>query len=419
MSVVQSIAVSLRALTVNKMRAGLTMLGIIIGISAVIILVSVGQGVQSAFAQQMQSIGSNLVFVLPGGLEQSATSMRSMLRSVNVSTLTYGDSLALTNRALAPDLLYVAPEFVANGTVVFGGESVQTSISGVTPSYAAARGFYPEVGAFISSDDLRSRARVAVLGRKVATSLFPPNIQPVGQVVKINRVPFRVVGVMEKKGTSAYADDNDVVFVPLSTAQSRLFSGRDLAGDYTASVIYAQAVDESRMDAARDQITRILRQRHGLVYSSDENDFAVLTQNDVGEALRSLTTILTMFLGLIAAVSLLVGGIGVMNIMLVSVTERTREIGIRKAVGAKERDILLQFLMEAVVLSLFGGLIGIAIGVLGTIGASAAMKSLTLHLSPATILLATGFSTLVGLFFGIYPAVRASRLNPIEALRYE
>lgn len=419
MGLVQSIAIALRALTGNKMRAGLTMLGIIIGISTVIILVSVGQGVQSAFAQEMQNIGSNLVFILPGGLEQSSTSIRSMLRSVNVSSLTYGDALALANRALAPDLLYVAPEFVASGTAVYGSESAQTSIAGVTPSYPAARGFYPELGAFITSDDLRSRSRVAVLGRTIAKSLFPPTVDPLGQTIRINRVPFRVVGVMEEKGSSTYADDNDVIFVPLTTAQTRLFSGRSVTGDYTASVIYAQAVSEARMEAARDQATRILRQRHGMMYSTDENDFSVLTQADVGNALRSLTAMLTMFLGLIAAVSLLVGGIGVMNIMLVSVTERTREIGIRKAVGAKRRDILLQFLMEAIVLSLLGGLVGITIGVTGTVGASAAIEGLNLHLSTGTILLATGFSTMVGLFFGIYPAVRASRLNPIDALRYE
>ena len=419
MKLLESVTIALQSLTVNKMRAGLTMLGIIIGISAVIILVSVGQGVQAAFGEQMQSIGSNLVFVMPGQLGENATNMRSMFRSVSISTLTYGDAQALANRALAPDLLSVAPEFVGSATVVYGSKNVQTSVSGVTPPYPAARGFYPEKGTFISMDDMRSRARVAVLGRKVATDLFPSGIDPLGRVIRINRVPFRVIGIMEEKGSSAYTDDNDVIFVPLSTSQTRLFSGRNLQGDYTASVIYAQAVDEGSMEAARDQIVRILRQRHGLIYSSDENDFSVLTQNDVTEALRSLSAVLTMFLGLIAVVSLIVGGIGVMNIMLVSVTERTREIGVRKAVGAKERDILMQFLVEAIVVSLLGGLIGITIGVLGTVGASAAVSGLTLKLSGTTILLATGFSTLVGLFFGIYPAIRASKLNPIEALRYQ
>jgi putative ABC transport system permease protein len=275
------------------------------------------------------------------------------------------------------------------------------------------------MGIFVSDEQMRSRARVAVLGQSVFKDLFPPGIDPIGQIIKINRVPFRVIGVMEEKGVSTFSDDNDVVFVPLTTAQTRLFSGRDLSGDYTVSVIYGKAVDELRLEAARDQIVRLLRQRHGLIYSTDKNDFTVLTQKDVGQVLQSLTAILTVFLGLIAAVSLLVGGIGIMNIMLVSVTERTREIGIRKAVGAKRRDILVQFLIEAVVLSLLGGLVGITIGVSGTIGVSSAVEDLTLHLSPSTILLATGFSMTVGLFFGIYPAVRASRLNPIDALRYE
>jgi putative ABC transport system permease protein len=316
-------------------------------------------------------------------------------------------------------LVGVAPEFAASATVVSGNRNTQTSVVGITPSYPAVRNSYPVMGTFVDDEDMRSRTRVAVLGQSVLKELFSPGVDPIGQIIKINRVPFRVIGVMEEKGVSTFSDDNDVVLVPLTTAQTRLFSGRDLSGDYTVSVIYGKAVDESRLEAARDQIVRLLRQRHGLIYSTDKNDFTVLTQKDVGEVLQSLTAILTVFLGLIAAVSLLVGGIGIMNIMLVSVTERTREIGIRKAVGAKRRDILLQFLIEALVLSLLGGLVGIAIGVSGTIGVSRAVEDLTLHLSMSTLLLATGFSMAVGLFFGIYPAVRASRLNPIDALRYE
>ncbi len=419
MNLLESVAVALRSLATNKMRSGLTMLGIIIGISAVITLVSVGQGVQAVVDEQMEGIGSNLLFVMPGELEASRTSVQSMLRSVNISTLTLGDALAMASPLNAPDLLGVAPEFVANGTLVYGNRNAQTSVAGVTPSYPEVRNFYPVKGSFIREEDIRSRARVAALGQSVLEELFPPGIDPIGQIIKINRVPFRVIGVMQEKGVSSFSDDNDIVFIPLSTAQTRLFSGRDLSGEYTVSVIYAKAVDESRLDDAGDQIVHLLRRRHGLIYSTDKNDFTVLTQKDVGEVLQSLTAILTVFLGLIAAVSLLVGGIGIMNIMLVSVTERTREIGIRKAVGAKRRDILVQFLIEAVVLSLLGGLIGITLGVSGTVGISRTVSELTLHLSASTILLSAGFSTGVGLFFGIYPAVRASRLNPIDALRYE
>jgi putative ABC transport system permease protein len=396
------------------------MLGIIIGISAVITLVSVGQGVQAVIAEQMAGIGSNLLFVLPGELESNSTSMRSsFLRSASISTLTYGDVLALADPQNAPDLEAVAPEFVVSSRVIAGSKNTQTSVAGVTPAYAEVRSFYPVAGSFITDEDMRSRSRVAVIGQSIMAELFPAGANPLGQTVKIDRVPFRVVGIMEEKGASSFSDDNDVVLVPLSTAQTRLFGGRNLSGDYTVSVIYGRAIDESRLEAARDQITRVLRSRHGLLYSTDKNDFTVLTQKDVGEVFDSLTGILTMFLGLIAAVSLLVGGIGIMNIMLVSVTERTREIGIRKAVGAKRRDILMQFLIEAMVLSFVGGLIGIGLGVLGTVGMSSAVEDLTLHMSASTILLAAGFATAVGLFFGIYPALRASRLQPVDALRYE
>ena len=420
MRLLASVEIALRALTVNKMRSGLTMLGIIIGISAVIILVSVGQGVQTMVAEQMQNIGSNLLFVMPGELEQSSSSMKSnFLRSANVSTLTLGDAEAIAKPVNVPAVKAVAPEFVGSGSIVYGSSNTQATVSGVTSKYSSVTNFYPLLGRFIEDNDLRTNARVAVLGQTVLEELFAAGINPIGQVVKINRVPFRIVGVMKEKGGTAFSDEDDVVFIPLTTAQTRLFGVRHVSGDYSVSVIYATAVDESFLDAARDQVRRILRQRHGLIYSTDKDDFSVLTQEDIASVLGSLTAVLTAFLGLIAAVSLIVGGIGIMNIMLVSVTERTREIGIRKAVGAKRRDILRQFLVEAIVLSLVGGCVGIAIGVTGTLIASGAVEDLRTHISPSTILLATGFSIIVGLFFGIYPAMRAAGLNPIDALRYE
>jgi putative ABC transport system permease protein len=420
MRLLASVEIALRALTVNKMRSGLTMLGIIIGISAVIVLVSVGQGVQTMVAEQMQNIGSNLLFVMPGELEESSSSMKSnFLRSANVSTLTLGDAEAIAKPANVPAVKAVAPEFVGSGIIVYGSGNTQATVSGVTSEYSSVTNFYPLLGRFIEDNDLRTNARVAVLGQTVLEELFAAGINPIGQVVKINRVPFRIVGVMKEKGGTAFSDEDDVVFIPLTTAQTRLFGVRHVSGDYSVSVIYATAVDESFLDAARDQVRRILRQRHGLIYSTDKDDFSVLTQEDIASVLGSLTAVLTAFLGLIAAVSLIVGGIGIMNIMLVSVTERTREIGIRKAVGAKRRDILRQFLVEAIVLSLVGGCVGIAIGVTGTLVASGAVEDLRTHISPSTILLATGFSIIVGLFFGIYPAMRAAGLNPIDALRYE
>ncbi len=418
-SVRDNLAIAGHILAGNKLRSVLTTLGIVIGVSAVIVLVSIGQGVRATVADQFQKIGSSILFVMPGRLDATNTTMRSnFIRSVNTSTLTLGDALALKQNAASLYLRDVAPEFVGTAVVILGSRNRQTSVSGVTPDYTGVREFFPSSGRFVSEADLDSRAKVVVLGRKVYEELFPLRANPLDKTVRINGVPFRIVGLMEAKGGTAFNDEDDQVFVPLTTAQTRLFGGRTVTGEYTVSVIYARALDEAQMDAARDGITELLRRRHGLIYRSDEDDFSVLTQDDVASVLDGLFAMLTVFLGLVATVSLIVGGIGIMNIMLVSVSERTHEIGIRKAVGAKRRDILMQFLVEAVLLSLFGGAIGVLVGI-GGIAALASLADLAYRISPATVALATGFSGAVGLFFGIYPATRASRLDPIEALRHE
>jgi putative ABC transport system permease protein len=277
-----------------------------------------------------------------------------------------------------------------------------------------------ELGEFITQEAMNGRSRVAVLGRSVADRLFLDGAFPIGQQIRIGNIPFRVVGVMEEKGRSAFNNEDDVIFVPLSTALSRLFPNRDQHGDYRISMAYVQAVDdqEETLNAVMAQIEELLRLRHRISFA-DDDDFTVFSQADVVSIAQDVTQVLTIFLGAIAAISLLVGGIGIMNIMLVSVTERTREIGIRKAVGAKRRDILVQFLIEAMVLSLVGGFIGMGLGFVG----SRVIAGLTDNIEPVItlqmVLLATGFAAAVGLFFGIYPATRAASLNPIDALRYE
>jgi putative ABC transport system permease protein len=327
--------------------------------------------------------------------------------------------LELKKQAWSLGLRDVAPEFVATGLVVMGNRNRQTSISGATPDYVSVREFDVSRGRFVDESDLRTMAKVAVLGRKVYEELFPNGSDPIETTLRINGVPFRVIGLMEPKGGTAFNDEDDQVFVPLTTVQVRLFGGRTVSGEYTVSVIYARAVDEATLDDARDRVSQLLRRRHNLLYRDDEDDFSVLTQKDLSSVLDSLFALLTVFLGLVATVSLFVGGIGIMNIMLVSVTERTREIGIRKAVGAKRLDILAQFLSEAMVLSLLGGFLGIAAGILGLALVRRFSSSLSASLSAPTVLIATGFSMAVGLFFGFYPALRASRLHPIDALRYE
>jgi putative ABC transport system permease protein len=419
--IVEQIRLAFRALAVNKLRSALTMLGIIIGVGAVITLLSVGQGVQNLVSEQLQSIGTNLLFVVSGSLSDNSNGP-ARTRGSQGLTLTQADAEAIADPLNVPDAAAVAPEVLGNSDVSYGKTQLRVQVSGVTPDYQFVRNRPISIGNFIDDTDVSTRARVAVVGSKIAERLLEQNgAYPIGATIKIDNVPFKVIGVLEEKGGTGGAGGNqdEVVLVPLSTAHQRLFPRYfNRQGEPMLTVAYVQVVSEDRMQAASDQISELLRQRHDIRFQ-DEDDFTVINQQDLLSIFGQITGVLTIFLGAIAGISLLVGGIGIMNIMLVSVTERTREIGLRKAVGAKRRHILIQFLIEAVVLAVIGGLLGVALGAAGAIGISRLQSDLKAVVTPQSILLATGFSAAVGLFFGIYPATRASRLNPIEALRYE
>jgi putative ABC transport system permease protein len=407
----ESIRIALRALLSNKLRAILTMLGIIIGVGAVITLMSAGKGVEQLVAESFQSVGSNLLFVFPGSIDGSSGTRRS--------EMTLGDYQAIADPFLVPDAQGVAPELSGRADVVVGKRNIRTDISGVTPEFVLVRNKEVAMGDFLSQADVNARSRVAVLGSGAYEDLFEEGAYPIGQTVKINRIPFRVIGIMEEQGGSSFGTMDNTIYVPLTTAQSRLYpSFRSRSGEPLLSTIYVQVADESLMEEASEQITELLRQRHNITYR-DEDDFTIIKQTDILSIFGDITGVLTIFLGSIAAISLVVGGIGIMNIMLVSVTERTREIGIRKAVGAKRRDILIQFLVEAVVLSIIGGLMGVALGVAGSRIVASLADQLTTVVTADVVLLSTGVSAAVGLLFGIYPAFLAARLHPIDALRYE
>lgn len=416
MGIVESIRVALGGLAANKLRSSLTMLGIIIGVGAVIALLSIGQGAGAAITSEIQGIGSNLIIVIPGSVEEGGGGPARALGTA--PSLTLEDAQALADPRNVPHAAGVAPILNRRAQVVYAGENINTEIYGATPSYQQVRSWKTVRGRFITQTDLDTLARVAVLGHLPAEDLFD-GADPIGEVIRIQQVPFRVVGVLAERGGGGFFgfSEDDRIMIPITTAQSRLLGARSIrGGERLVTVINVSATSESDIDRAIEEITLTLRRRHDIEFGDD--DFTIFTQQDLLGAFNQITSILTLFLAAIAAISLLVGGIGIMNIMLVSVTERTREIGIRKAVGAKRRDILIQFLIEAIVLSVVGGVIGILFGA----GVSQIVNSfdvITTVVSPQAVVLAVGFSIAVGLFFGIYPAWRAAQLNPIEALRYE
>jgi putative ABC transport system permease protein len=408
MIILQSIIEALESLSANKMRSGLTIIGIVIGVAAVIAIVSIGRGAENTITGSIQGIGTNLLFAFSGGSEEVR----------NPKPLTLGDAQAIADPFLAPSVAGVAPSLMGQGKVSAGGESTTTEIAGVTPEYSSVRNLNVTEGEFINEEHILGRASVVLLGTEVANTLFGRKEGLTGEMVRIEGQPFRVIGVLESKGGSGFGNQDDRVLVPLTTAQTRLLrrSSRD-----DIDLLLIQAVSAEAVPLANEEVAQILRARHRTAIGAD--DFTLLSQQDFLDTARTITSVLTIFLGGIAAISLLVGGIGIMNIMLVSVTERTREIGLRKALGARRVDILVQFLTESSLLSMFGGLIGIGLGaviayVVGRI-AEAQDAALNPSIGLDTILLATLFSTAVGLFFGLYPANRAASLEPVEALRYE
>jgi putative ABC transport system permease protein len=407
-SLLASLRIALRALMVNKMRSALTMLGIIIGVGAVIAMIAVGSGAKQRIAEQIASMGSNMLIVLSG----SSTSGGLRFGTGTVPTLTVDDAKAILNEI--PAVKYVSPILGGVAQVVFGNQNWSTIVNGATPEVLEIRDWPLASGRPFTQQDVDGATKVCLLGKTVVDNLFG-GIDPIGQIIRIKKVPFTVVGVLAPKGQSTWGQDqDDTIFIPLTTAQKRLF-GMQFPG--MVRIITVQAREPEVMKNVESQINDLLRQRHRIQPKQD-NDFSVRNLTEIAASAEQSAGVMSLLLGAIASISLIVGGIGIMNIMLVSVTERTREIGIRIAVGAKGKDILLQFLIESLVLSLIGGIMGIGIGIAGTLVLARFTQWPTLF-SINAILLAFLFAGSVGVFFGFYPARKASMLNPIEALHYE
>lgn len=395
------------ALVSNKARSGLTILGIVIGIGSVIAMIAIGQGTQASIKSSIESLGSNLVMVMPGAQKGAGSSVSSGRGSAQ--TLTVDDSDAIRDEiSLAKN---VAPVVSGRYQITAKGTNTNTQVVGTTAEYTEVKSIAADLGTFFTKQQVASGAKVAVLGPTTRDDLFGENVDPTGQTIKIKGIEFKVIGTTVSKGGSGFNNQDDMIYIPLSTAQ-RYFTGSD-----NVSTINVQAVDEKSMAELQTQITALLLKRHDIADAASA-DFSVMNQSDIVASASSIASTLTLLLGAIAGISLVVGGIGIMNMMLTNVTERTREIGLRKAIGAKKREISFQFLAEAIMLTFLGGLIGIAVGWLVALGVKQ-FGNIATEVSMTSVAMAFGVSALIGIIFGYYPAQRAAALNPIEALRYE
>ncbi len=400
------IRLAIRALQRNKLRALLTMLGIIIGVAAVIAMMSIGEGSKQAINTSLSSMGSNMITIMPQSNEPGGARMS---RS-SIQTLTIADVKALEKGA--PNIAEISPLASSSGQAINGASNWPTTIQGVSPAYLEIRKLTVKEGIVFSEQDVKSSAKVCLLGKTVVDNLFPNGADPIGKIIRFGKIPFQVIGVLEPKGTSNFGQDqDDIIIAPYTTIQKRVLSS------IYFSQIYASAINEGASDAAVDEITSTLRSTHRL-RASQQDDFQVRTQAELMTMLNSTSSMMTALLTAVASISLVIGGIGIMNIMYVSVTERTREIGLRMSIGARGIDILLQFLIEAIVISITGGIIGVLLGISAALIIPMALNWPTV-ISESSIVISFVVCALTGIFFGYYPAVKAAALDPIEALRYE
>jgi putative ABC transport system permease protein len=405
MGILDVFEIAVNSLTRNKIRSFLTMLGIIIGVGAVIAMMAVGTGAQENIKSQIASLGTNVILVFPGSFNQGG------VRSGTGTSASLSPEDLIAIQTQCPSVALASPSVRDGAQIVYQEQNWRASVIGATPEYFTIRSWPVASGQYFTEADVRGATKVCVIGQTIADNLFKEN-DPVGQVIRIRKMPFKITGVLSVKGQSAQgSDQDDIIIAPYTTVQKKM------TGQTYLSNIMISAISEDAMEDAQSQVTELLRVRHKL-QPWDENDFTVRSQTEIATAAQSTSQVLTILLASIASISLIVGGIGIMNIMLVSVTERTKEIGIRMAIGATAKNIMMQFLIEAVVLSLLGGLIGVLLGILSS-NLISTFAGWTTMVSTTSIFLAFTVSAAIGIFFGLYPARKAAQLNPIEALRYE